>query len=523
MLRDDRDTASVCMNKEESLELFAKGRDAWNAWAEKMSDERYALQADGNWVEGRSEPEWNEATLAWHAAAAADFSKYTFEETADFSGFVFPGDARFGEATFTGEAGFEGATFTGEARFGETTFTDIAWFDGATFTGEVWFGKATFTGAAWFGAATFTDNAWFDGATFTGEAWFGGATFTAPARFREATFTDNVWFDGSIFRDYAWFEGATFAGEAGFVGATFTGSARFDGATFTGKARFGKATFTGEALFLQAIFGGYAAFENAKFERSANFRAFEAKRMFSLDGATFLAVPDFIQAHFAEAPRLDDSRIEPPKISVKGIPDLAARWRALKRLAIQGHDHAREQDFFKDELKARRQSQDKPWQAVFWFGWFYQVLSDFGHSTWRPLMWWGVSVACFALLYLGQHPVLAKESSSRIIQRLTGSGGEVPPLTCVAGPGEPWVAALNLSFHKGLLFLGLVPANKLNQIFACLYGIHPVDAAQPSQLPDSFSPVIPDGATALGFVQHPLSAVLIFLFLLAIRNHFRIK
>ena len=258
--------------------------------------------------------------------------------------------------------------------------------------------------------------------------------------------------------------------------------------------------------------------------------------MFSLAGAHFLAVPDFIQAHFAEAPRLDDSRIEPRRFwtitlarvkdYVKGNPDLAARWRALKRLAIQGHDHAREQTFFKGELKARRWSEDKPWHAVFWFGVFYQVFSDFGGSPWRPFMWWGVSVLGFAGLYLGQHPTLAKQSSSGIawaFERLTGATGEVPPLACVAGPGEPWVAAINLSIHKGLLFLGLVPIGKLNRIYACLYGIHPAGAAQPSQLPGAFSPVIPDGVTALGFIQYPLSAVLIFLFLLAIRNHFRIK
>ena len=99
----------------------------------------------------------------------------------------------------------------------------------------------------------------------------------------------------------------------------------------------------------------------------------------------------------------------------------------------------------------------------------------------------------------------------------------MPPLACVAGPGEAWLAAMNLSIHKGLLFLGLVPRNKLNEIYACLYGIHPIDGPQPSQLTASFSPAIPDGVTALSFIQQPLSAVLIFLFLLAIRNHFRIK
>ena len=180
---------------------------------------------------------------------------------------------------------------------------------------------------------------------------------------------------------------------------------------------------------------------------------------------------------------------------------------------------------FKGELIERRRSEDTFWHAVLWLGYMYQLLSDFGRSPMRPLFLWFVSVIIFAALYLGHHPAFAKNWWSGFgweFQSLAGSNG-VPPLTCVAGPGGRSVAALQLSVHKGLLFLGLVPATKLNQIHACLYGIHPVSAAQPSQLPVSFLPVIPDGVTALSFIQHPLSVVLIFLFLLAIRNHFRIK
>ncbi len=96
------------MNQEQSLALFANGRDAWNAWAEQMLDARAALEADGTWVEDPTEREWNEATRAWHTAAAADFTKYTFQEPADFSGFVFPGRAGFGGASFSGDARFVG-------------------------------------------------------------------------------------------------------------------------------------------------------------------------------------------------------------------------------------------------------------------------------------------------------------------------------------------------------------------------------------------------------------------------------
>jgi hypothetical protein len=502
------------MNRDESFALFAKGRDAWNDWAEKRFDEREKLAVIGSWVDSLSESDWNDETRAWHAATATDFSSSQFLHLTNFSDFVFPGSAVFDQVQFIGPTIFDRAMFTGNARFQRAVFMGDTEFHKVTFTGGARFGGANFNGNTEFGGATFAGVALFDRAKFTGDARFGGVPFTGPALFDRATFT----------------------GEALFARATFTRNARFSGATFMGRTLFSGATFREDAEFLQAVFEGYTAFNGAKFESSVDFGAIEAKRLFSLAGTTFVAVPDFIQAHFAEAPRLDDSHIESRRFrpitqarikdSLKGDPNLAACWRALKRLAIQGHDHAREQTFFKGELKARRWSEDMPWHAVFWFGLVYQVLSDFGRSILRPFLWWGASVVGFAGLYLGQHPTLAKESWSTVrwlFQSLTDPSGEMPPLTCIAGPGEPWVAALHLSVQKGLLLPGLVPINKLNQIYACLYGILPTDAAQPGQLPTSFSPVIPDGVMALGFLQQPLSAVLIFLLLLAIRNHFRIK
>ena len=162
-----------------------------------------------------------------------------------------------------------------------------------------------------------------------------------------------------------------------------------------------------------------------------------------------------------------------------------------------------------------------------WFGLLYQWLSDFGRSMVRPLLWWVAGVLGFACLYLGQHPALVGTSLSGFdwaIKRVTAlAGSEAPPLSCMAGPGDPWSAALGLSLRKGLLFVGLDSTDKLNQIYGCLYGIYTDKTVVPDQLPDAFSPVIPDGIAFLGLLQLLYSAVVIFLFLLAVRNHFRIK
>ncbi|MGO9483795.1 MAG: pentapeptide repeat-containing protein [Rhodomicrobium sp.] len=120
----------------------------WNAWAEARLAERKAMEADGRWAAekdayGTLEPK-NPETRAWMEKAEANFSRGLFlvrgvegtketageekenkdgeppvksiqleGDSADFSGFVFPGDARFGSATFSGDARFDSATFTG--------------------------------------------------------------------------------------------------------------------------------------------------------------------------------------------------------------------------------------------------------------------------------------------------------------------------------------------------------------------------------------------------------------------------
>ena len=142
---------------------------------------------------------------------------------------------------------------------------------------------------------------------------------------------------------------------------------------------------------------------------------------------------------------------------------------------------------------------DRYWHASFWLGVFYQIFSDFGRSLIRPLLWWAAGMLVFAGIYFSHH---------------TGSS-EWWLLECIAGSSKPWVAALGLSVHKSLPAVsGFGFGDKLPQFHACLYGVE-------SENP--FRPIIPDGVAFLGVLQVLFSAVMIFLFLLAVRNHFRIR
>ena len=425
-----------------------------------------------------------------------------------------------------------------------------------------------------FGGATFRGRAWFDGATFRDRADFDGATFRGRADFDGATFRDTAGFGGATFRDWADFDGATFRGTAWFVGATFRDWADFDDATFRGTAGFG-----------QAIFQRFTNFRNSRFEAEADFTAIDVASAFTLVGATFLQVPDFNQAHFAEAPRLDSLRIATGGFwsrswtQVKGIWKreiaggagivaigilaarsiaglvtwvpyairatfdgdriTASRWRALKRIALQGLDHAREQEFFRRELLARRWNEDKFWHGAFWFGLLYQFFSGFGISLLRPLCWWLVGAFGFAWAYLVTYLVLGMGGalSGTTVGKaggwlVDGLRGQLPDWlpgalsapalpACVTGPGEPVWAAFGLSAQKAL-FVGVASVDKTRQIHACLFGLRTPEA-QPAGTGTLFQAVIPDLVAALAMGQVVFSAAMVFLFGLALRNHFRIK
>ena len=138
-----------------------------------------------------------------------------------------------------------------------------------------------------------------------------------------------------------------------------------------------------------------------------------------------------------------------------------------------------------------------------------------------PLLWLLAGIAGFGCAYLGQFPALAVQPWSGGFlwawewAKSFWRGG--PQLTCVAGQGDPVVAALQLSVHKALPFLGLGSSGHIDQFYACLYGV------KPSPLSSRLIPEIPGFVAGIGVFQILFSTVMIFLFLLALRNHFRIK
>ena len=230
----------------------------------------------------------------------------------------------------------------------------------------------------------FEDSAAFRGFDFPGEVRFGPAadapadpdtrTFKKDARFDRAQFHQRAWFDGAQFHKDALFGRAQFHQVAWFGNAQFHQVARFDRAQFHQVAGFDRAQFHKDAGFDQANFDGNTSFTGADFYGSATFAAIRAERSFSLAGTTFHRLPDFVQAHFAEAPDLDATRVRPARVEIGGFcrslaarnlhavnGDVSSRFRALKRLAIQAHDIDHEHEYAAGELTGRRGVLDHPW------------------------------------------------------------------------------------------------------------------------------------------------------------------
>ena len=515
------------MNQDESIALWRQGNEAWNGWAADMLRQKAELERAGFWKNNDGNGE-NEETCKWIEAASIDLSGLRFmtpgladaaekqagqqEEGSsppdadvktlivEGDGFVFPWHARFEAAQFHEDADFRNAQFHGVAGFGRAQFHGDADFWSAQFHGDASFRGAQFHGDANFWSAQFDGDAGFGRAQFHGDAGFGRAQFHGDANFWSAQFHGSAEFPDAQLHGDASFGRAQFKGSARFWRAQFYEDARFGGAQFHWEASFGDAQFHRHADFSSANFESSTSFHRTQFgskakPQPANFTAIKADRAFDLTTAHFSKVPAFSQADFKQAPDLDNVSF-PPRPFWRGCDKvLVPQYRALKRLAAQGYDYEREQTAFKGELRSRRWVIDQWYGPSVWLGMFYDFFADCGRSIWRPFITWAALVLGFAAFYL-----------SRAADGLAARCG---------GPATPALEAVYLSIKNGLVLFGGTRDARINQAYLCLYG---------SQSGVSDQANIPLCVTYVEtLLQTPISGVLLFLFLLAVRNQFKMK
>jgi uncharacterized protein YjbI with pentapeptide repeats len=514
----------------------------------------------------------------------ADFEKAEFSLEAWFDEAQFHGPARFRAAQFAGEARFHKAQFLDSAEFNDAQFESIAWFDKTQFAEKVRFDKAQFSGNTWFHEAHFASEAWFRDARFFA-ADFQKAEFTSEVRFHQARFTGDTDFRGAQFGEEAWFWNTDFSGDADFEKAQFRRTAWFNGARFGKSAVFTQTGFGADVFFVDAHFvdtanfqltkfPAFTSFQGAHFEFRANFNAIHGGLAFDLTDATFDAVPEFIQAHFEEPPRLDNLTVrERLVMGARGFGpstfwrrrwsyplrvflgvmqrvfradrNVPARWRAMKRLAMQARDQDREHEFFTREIQGARFAGDWPlplrfWQAGawlgfvrFWFALFYALFSNYGRSVILPVLWWIGAAAIGAMFYLGEHDGM--EGRRAALERngthwtaaylqtsyeawRIGEPCDIPGAERVGlGALSPAVReatsapreALDLALRTGFVVLDPV-ADNARRSFGCLFGVE--------RFGDTVAPVVPSAVSYMMVAQKLFSALMIFLFALALRN-----
>jgi len=332
------------MDKEQSLALYKQGREKWNEWANGLLAEKKRQEEAG---------EWEAEKEKWEDEATADFQDHTFDESADFKEFIFPGLTQFSHTEFLGGAVFLDAIFFGEVYFHRVTFLKTTVF-----------AKAIFFRDALFSNMTFSEFAFFHDTYFFENAAFGGSTFIGPANFANAKFIANPDIPGASARSTS------------FMAINSKKFFNLDGAKFEKVPDFTQAHFL-EAPSLDKITIGPKARENPT-------------------------------RPLRQSPSPLRGGIKGGGQDKKQIP---SRWRHLRRLATQGQDHENEGYFFAEELKSRRGVFDFPrgknWQR-WWAGILYEKFSDFGRSIWRPLwIWLSVTIA-YASILLATHDFIAK-------------------------------------------------------------------------------------------------------------------
>ena len=314
--------------------------------------------------------------------------------------------------------------------------------------------------------------------------------FPGPASFTGATFIRNN------DRDQLSFNGATFLGDTYFVRATFSYAVDFQNSKISGHASFLGATFDGDVNFGHALFSNGAVFSGARFLNRAWFVAANFNgdnNPFNL--TRFARVPDFRVTRFSAPPEFHGTRITYNVASSedygfwRGLLNCASsaidaeRYRRLKQLSAESKDHERELMFFAYELRAKRFHETTGVGPIA-LNLGYDWLSDYGRSTFRPLVWFASSLMLSTAVIAHTY----SDSPRAMLSKFAPS--------------------LVLAFTNATLLLGSDKWELRKEGFEALCG--------------SCKPQLGLVGDLLAYAQSSFSLLLILLIGLALRNRFRI-
>ncbi|MDX1914921.1 MAG: pentapeptide repeat-containing protein [Methylophilus sp.] len=376
-----------------------------------------------------------------------------------------------------------------------------------------------------FSGHVFEKEANASGYCFLQEVLFDNIIVHRRASFEDATFNEFSWFENAEFKAYAWFQRSTFNKDAWFKRAVFNGQVRFRRVSFN------------DACFIQAQFNDQTYFESANFRTGANFENAQFSNVGHFEWVTFSTlIPSFQGVKIGDT-RLefsDDTYFTQADFTENSIKNISF----LKRLADEHGQTDQALNFNAMELRAKRKSTWQqlqadpvflkllpflPWRLLvkssyifngnFWFctfTWLYEHVSDFGRSFTRPLFY---LVVLFFISYLfgivsAFENCTPKLTHSRqpIFQELAHTNKCLPDKACISISG--YRAATEYSLYRSGNFLDFSDADKNTaSVNMRLFG----------------SEFEPWWARIFGFVKGILTAVLLFLTALGLRNKYRVS
>jgi hypothetical protein len=471
--------------QEPYLRLARQGCEVWNRWkaGELDADERDALlqQLDLSDLPVPDEP--------------VDFSGTDFRDEANrdikFCGFRFGDHANFSDSTF-----------------GDLDIAPV-WEQDAHEEALDGFRKEQGSpkGGALFLDSIFGYRARFDGATFGYRARFDGATFGYVARFDGATGEQLQ----STLQDVAsGMFGNLAPGYASVVRQKWIQErlARARPASFS-SISFVRARFHGNSSFTGRTFTAPANFQDARFDQPPEFAGTEGHGFLDLTGMDVRAhgtlrlplwnvVREWNWREIVYIPTA--WRLDAPTNGWTISTESATRVRRLRQLASSIHAHDTERDLFilSRQIERGYLWRYKPWQAVMptLMVFAYSLLSNFGRSLVLPLFWLGIAT------------VSAHVALVRLYVGFQGSP-EWQNLNLDQSYPATWFNSDLTTFTLGnsIPFLGLFSTTR-RTVVQSLFG------------PEM---AVPWEIYLASTCQSIISIVLIFLFLLAVRTHLRLK
>lgn len=472
------------------------------------------------------------------------FRQVKIKDEAIFLNTNFFEDANFWDSKFCGNVQFLNTNFNGQAQYSTTVFKKRASFAKSQFKSVAAFNFVEFKKNADFFDVKFLDEVNFLSSKFYGEAYFINSKFMEKAYFSFVDFKSGVLLGGAIFKDASHFEailakrafslaGVEFTSNIpNFTQANFAESPRLDNIEVLPSPEYKTSTYSVKTTKSPII----SPLKWQRYWWNLQFLCFIFRSILRLSQKLFHLIKytclKYIYCPLIYTPikHLITSIVHGwgKFTNTHGNSDKEAHYRALKRLAIQAHDHENEMKFFAGEIRARRHvtdfanflTHDFASSMRYWAGVAYELFSDFGRSFIRPTLWW------FACLWL--------------FANLTLSGAGLEDTTkCHNSQLTPKEAAYTIGLKNSLLILGLTKTNIVKQAELCLYGANKNGEAEREPKPydpkikrayqaksakvENTKTDIPFKAAVQGIAHSLLSLLFIFLLLLAIRNQFKIK